>query len=106
MFRKGMAKIGGRKAGTPNKLTRAFREGVLHVYDAIGGDEAFAKWAAQHRTEFYKIAARLIPAEMGRHESNEPVVVVVNRSRAAEPLTIEHQPPTGEKNQPGEAQNE
>ena len=103
MFTKGMPKIGGRKAGTPNKLTGVFRNAVLHVYAAIGGDDAFAKWAAQHPTEFYKIASRLIPAEIARQEQNEPIVVVVNRSRAADPLTIEHQPPTGEKAEPDEA---
>lgn len=61
---KGSPKIAGRKKGTPNKLTRAFREAVHRVYDSIGGDDAFSKWAKGNRTEYYKIAARMIPTEI------------------------------------------
>ena len=59
-------KTGGRSKGTPNKITRAFREAVQTVYTRIGGDKAFATWAQDNPTEFYRIAARLIPQEM-RH---------------------------------------
>ena len=55
---------GGRKPGTPNKLTVAFKSAVLTTYDAIGGDVAFAAWAKKNPTEYYKIAARLIPHEI------------------------------------------
>ena len=34
------------------------------VYDDIGGHPAFAAWARENPTEFYKIAARLIPSEV------------------------------------------
>lgn len=57
-------KTGGRKKGTPNKLTRAFREAVHRVYENIGGDDAFAAWAKGNKTEYYKIAARMIPTEI------------------------------------------
>lgn len=59
-------KTGGRQKGTPNNITRAFREAVQIAYDAIGGDEAFATWARENPSQFYQIAARLIPQEM-RH---------------------------------------
>jgi hypothetical protein len=67
MFRKGMPKKGGRKAGTPNKFTKSFREAVLVAYENIGGTEAFSHWAAENQTEFYRIAARLIPTEFKTH---------------------------------------
>jgi hypothetical protein len=54
----------GRQAGTPNKLTATFKEAVLMAFDNIGGVDHFTEWAKAHPTEFYKIAARLIPAEM------------------------------------------
>ncbi len=63
-------KTGGRQKGTANKLTRAFREAVQIAYDAIGGDEAFATWARENPTEFYRIAARLIPQEL-RHAGGD-----------------------------------
>jgi hypothetical protein len=57
----------GRQAGTPNKLTATFKEAVLLAFDNIGGVDHFTEWAKAHSTEFYKIAARLIPAETQVH---------------------------------------
>jgi len=56
-------KTGGRQRGTPNKLTASFREAIRLVYDEIGGHAVFAAWARENPGDFYKIAARLIPAE-------------------------------------------
>lgn len=36
---------------------------VMLAFQSIGGDDAFARWAAENPTEFYKIASRLIPTE-------------------------------------------
>lgn len=68
-------KSGGRQRGTPNKITRAFREAVLVAYDAIGGDQAFSTWARENQTEFYRIAARLIPLQVA-HSSEVPRLVI------------------------------
>ena len=57
MFTKGIAKIGGRRKGTANKLTSTFREAVLLAYGNIGGHEACSRWAADNQTDFYRIAA-------------------------------------------------
>lgn len=56
-------KTGGRKAGTPNKITTHFKDAVRTVYEDIGGHAAFAEWARENRSDFYRIAARLIPTE-------------------------------------------
>jgi hypothetical protein len=34
------------------------------AFEGIGGDATFQKWARKNQTEFYKIAARLIPSEV------------------------------------------
>ena len=70
------AKYGGRTKGTPNKLTGAFREAVLIAYNGIGGHKAFTSWAGQNQTEFYKIAARLIPQEVVG-DPDQPLVTKV-----------------------------
>ncbi len=57
-------KTGGRQRGTPNKFTRSFRHAVLLAFEAVGGHAAFAAWARENPTEFYRIAARLIPTEI------------------------------------------
>lgn len=74
-------KTGGRKRGTPNKLTTAFKDAVRTAYNGIGGHSAFAKWAKENPTEFYRIAARLIPTEI--HTSTDMSInVVINRGLA------------------------
>ncbi len=79
MFTKGIAKIGGRKKGTPNKLTGTFREAICLAYQSIGGHDAFSKWAAQNPTEFYRIAARLIPTE-NKNSDSEGITVIIDRT--------------------------
>lgn len=56
-------KTGGRQAGTPNKVTTAFKDAVRIVYENIGGHKAFAAWAKENPGDFYRIASRLIPTE-------------------------------------------
>lgn len=58
------AKRGGRKAGTPNKVTAVVKDNVLAVFNRLGGTSGMADWAEENKTEFYKIYARLIPAEI------------------------------------------
>ncbi len=70
-------KTGGRQVGTPNKVTAIFKDAVRTVYEDIGGNEAFAEWAKENPTEFYRIASRLIPTEMVTEGTS--VNVTVNR---------------------------
>jgi uncharacterized MAPEG superfamily protein len=58
------AKTGGRKAGTKNKIGETVKDNVLAVFNRLGGTAGMAKWAEANQTEFYKIYARLIPAEL------------------------------------------
>ena len=50
------------------KVTAIFKDAVRTVYEDIGGHAAFADWAKEHPTDFYKIAARLIPTETASKE--------------------------------------
>ena len=72
-------KTGGRQRGTPNNITRALKDAVQTAYGAIGGDSAFATWAKANPTEFYKIAARLIPQEMRHSDDGGQLVVNILR---------------------------
>ena len=78
-FEKGRDKTGGRRSGTSNRLTGAFREAVQIVYNGLGGHESFLRWARENPTEYYKIAARLIPAEMREDTKDKTITVIVNR---------------------------
>lgn len=71
-------KTGGRQPGTPNKVTSAFKAAVLDAFDKLGGTKALTKWGKDNPTEFYKIAARLIPHEVvGAGDNGEHLIKTV-----------------------------
>ncbi len=61
-------KTGGRVKGTPNKLTTTVKQAFEQAFAALQQDpEApchLIKWAQTNSTEFYRLAARLIPEEV------------------------------------------
>jgi len=92
-FRKGKPKTGGRRLGVSNKFTGAFKEAVQIVYNRLGGHDAFLAWARKNRTEYYRIAARLIPGEMQEGHGEEDVMISIrNIFPPADPLVIEGTP--------------
>lgn len=56
-------KTGGRQKGTPNKMSKTVKDNVLSVFDEIGGTDEMALWAADNRTEFYRLYSKLLPIE-------------------------------------------
>lgn len=68
---------GGRKAGTPNKLTKSAREAFQLAFDAVGGGTGLSKWAKANPTEFYKLYARLIPVEHVGEGGQGPIATTV-----------------------------
>ena len=60
-------KTGGRAKGTPNTATRTVREQLTQAFDLLQQDEAanLLSWATRNPTEFYKLAATLIPIQVG-----------------------------------------
>ena len=75
-------------AGTPNKFTGSFRQAVAIVYDGLGGHQGFLKWARKNQTEFYKIAARLIPTELRREEDRTVRVIIAPPPPRKAPVRI------------------
>lgn len=59
--------LAGRKKGVQNKMTRTVKETVLAVFNELQDDPKvkLKAWAKEQPTEFYKIAAKLIPTEIG-----------------------------------------
>jgi len=84
-------KTGGRTKGTPNKATASMRSAIQVVYDklqqAAGGDHAhFLDWATDEPTEFYKLAAKLIPIQVAGDQDNpiKTVTEVIIRGYSAQ----------------------
>ena len=60
---KGRKTGGGSRKGRPNKISASIREAVASVFANLGDIDGMTEWARANQTEFYKIAARLIPTE-------------------------------------------
>lgn len=57
-------KTGGRKKGTPNKVTVVAKEAFALAFQGMGGVPALQQWGNQNPTEFYKLYSRLIPVDV------------------------------------------
>src|SRR4051812_40778050 len=57
----GSRKTGGRQHGTPNKITLTLKQAVLETFEKLGGAKHMTGWAEKFPSDFYRIAARLIP---------------------------------------------
>ena len=70
-FSKGGLPGPGRPKGSANRATTALRAAIIAVFEDLqakhqgeGRHPHFLAWAAEHPTEFYKIAARQLPLEV------------------------------------------
>lgn len=78
----------GRKKGVPNKTTKACKEALQLAFDGIGGVPALCTWAAENRTDFYKLWTKLVPQEVkteltGELKNSTPVInLTVTRADA------------------------
>ena len=66
--RKGHKKAGGRKPGTPNKLTKAAREVITGCAEALGGMDRMVAWAKEdpvnERIFWSSIYPRMVPIDV------------------------------------------
>lgn len=74
MFYKGMTRPAnaGRSAGTQNKLTQSVKNAFGEAFELLGGAEALHQWAKSNKTEFYKLASKLIPADINMAITEQP----------------------------------
>ncbi len=74
-FEKGNA---GKPKGAINKLTKTVKERVLEVFNELQTDPQsnLLSWAKEEPTEFYKIAAKLIPSDINAKIEGKIITVV------------------------------
>lgn len=68
-----MARIGGRKAGTPNKVTKALKDAILAALDEVGGQTYLVGIAREDPKTFCALLGRVLPMQVGG-DPNNPVV--------------------------------
>lgn len=71
---KGSPKLGGRKKGTPNRVTTSMRQAWLDAFERLGGVESLVAWGQSNPDDFYKAVTKLIPTEIVGNAA-EPLVV-------------------------------
>ncbi len=64
--KKGTAKTGGREKGTLNTNTKQVKDVLANVFSELQDDKTcnLLAWGKENPTEFYKLAAKLIPTQM------------------------------------------
>ena len=60
-FQKGRAKSGGRKPGTPNKLTTDVRAAILGAFNKLGGEDWLVRLARRDPKSFATLLGKLVP---------------------------------------------
>lgn len=78
---------GGRQKGTPNKLTRSVKQAFEDAFVTMQDDPVtkLEAWGKANPTDFYKLAARLIPAEI-TGQGGGPLVVAYDPQETARRL--------------------
>jgi len=66
-------KYGGRKKGTPNKISAVAQNDVMKVFKQLGGVKAMTEWAKDNKTEFYKIYAKALPKNIQAPDEGQEV---------------------------------
>lgn len=92
------------RKGSPNKLGAQAKENIAAVFVRLGSTAGMADWAADNKTEFYKLYARLLPqqveadvrvsSEIDLTDEQLADIAAGGRSGAAETQACPPQPPT------------
>jgi hypothetical protein len=77
----------GKPKGAMNSITRTVKERVLDVFMELQSDPKanLLEWAKEETTEFYKIAAKLIPTELNAN-INANFIKVISPSKKIEEI--------------------
>jgi hypothetical protein len=60
----GGTKTGGRKKGTPNKLTRDVKEAIISAFATVGGEKYLVKVAGENPAVFCQLLSKVLPTQV------------------------------------------
>jgi hypothetical protein len=70
-FARGHKKVGGRKKGTPNKLTATVKDAIAQVAEIIGGVERMAQWVQEDPENERSFWTSIYPKLLSVHAQNQ-----------------------------------
>jgi len=79
----------GRRRGNPNKLTKSAKEAFELAFEGLGGVDGLIAWGLKHRTQFYRLYARLIPPGALNSGPLVNITLPANGSQPGQSLTPE-----------------
>lgn len=83
----------GRPKGSINKTHAIVRWGLTEAYRQLGGVDGLVKWGKRHRTEFYQLLGKLIPAEIADQHGTGDHRIQVMILPATSQATISNEKP-------------
>lgn len=77
-FEKGCKKIGGRVAGTPNKITGDIKEMIRNALSEVGGVDYLKTQATTNPTAFLGLIKSIVPRDVnvGGQTDNELIIKI------------------------------
>lgn len=68
-------KTGGRKLGTPNKLTAALKDALANAFEEVGGQSYLVKVALEDPRTFCTLLGKAMPTAIEGGDPDLPVAV-------------------------------
>jgi hypothetical protein len=62
--KRGRPKFGGRRKGTPNRITAELKDMILAAFDEAGGVDYLVKQAHSNPTVFLALVAKVLPLQV------------------------------------------
>jgi len=94
--KKGHPKTGGRKTGTPNKLTVALKEAILQAANEAGGKKGLVgyltKQAVSQPSSFLALLGRVLPLTVAGDKNSPLNTNVIVRRVIYPPKSLEPEP--------------
>ena len=81
---------GGRKRGTPNKITRSLKETILGALEAEGGIDYLRAVARENPTVFCALLAKVLPLSVVDEKPAEVPMVTKIVFHGMEPVPFRH----------------
>ncbi len=85
----GEARRGGRKVGTPNKMTKAIKEMIVEALDEAGGVKYLVKQSSENPVAFMGLVGKVLPLQItGADGGAIEIRAVERRIVPIEPLKL------------------
>jgi len=78
-------KQGGRKKGTPNKLTKTLKDMILGALDDAGGQAYLTKQAKENPNAFLALAGKVLPLQIQGDKENPLRTITEVRETIVDP---------------------